>query len=917
MVPNQVTWICKKYNRQLAEKISVELKVSLVLARLLTQRGINSVPEARDFLFAGRGELADPQEIYGMEKACQRILQAMEDQEPIVIFGDYDVDGVCSTVILQECLERLGASVNHYIPDRLGEGYGLSLEAVEKLAGEGFRLLISVDSGITSIAEVARARELGMEVVITDHHTPGEDLPVAGAIVNPKLGAGEGQGELCGAGVAFKLGQALMAARARDWEDEKWLELVALATVADVVPLVGENRLLTRWGLEEIPCTPRPGLRALLKESGLEGKPLNSWHIAFVLGPRLNAAGRLAHAELGFRLLTCPDPEEAEQLARLLCNLNEERRALEESILGQAEKRIEEEMLAGQAALVVDGEAWHHGVTGIVASRLCEKYHRPVIMVSWEDESGRGSGRSTGELDLYEALLQTSQYLMGFGGHRMAAGLSLEKEKFPAFRQEFCQWVAEHTAATGAEAVREVDLELGREDINWSLLEELKMLEPCGEGNPMPRFLLRAAEVNSPQLVGKEKGHFKARVSGLDSIAFNRAEMLHFPFEYRYDVMCRLETNEFRGQKQVQVRIDELCPCHDRDFSTRQVLAGELHQLLVSIGEQLSRKQPVVLLFSTWRLLSRYLPLFSSYFRRDLVEVLHGVQPRQQREQGMAALVRESPRLYLITRPFWEHFVGADSSVSWYSGEIVGAERELAATLQRLEQPLAAGEQAGAERTYIYANRSSTLQRLKDLPGIYVEAGLGDLERRQALRQDFLAGQGKYLVSDGAYGGGWPRGVFDRLVLADAPYSLAEVGWVREQLHEPVPVLAAFGADDLGFNQRFLDRSYPEAERVEEAWKTLSALGQNCLRKTTGEWVGLLGSEKPGGSAIEIRSIFQILDDLGLCHYDKKGSIIEIKVIEPSQGVQIPGTSPLYREGLAEKAAFAAWKKELAKSGIW
>ncbi len=916
MAINRINWICKEYNRELAEKISLELKVSLVLARLLTQRGISSVPEARAFLLAGREELVDPKEIHGMEKACQLIRQAIVDQKPIVVFGDYDVDGVCSTVILQECLESMGARVDHYIPDRLEEGYGLSLGAVEKLAGKGFGLLITVDSGINSIAEVDRARELGMEVVVTDHHTPGDCLPMAGAIVNPKLGAAAGLEELCGAGVAFKLGQALMSACGRGGESEKWLDLVALATVADIVPLLGENRILTRWGLKELSHSRRPGLRALIKESGLEGKPLKSWHIAFGLGPRLNAAGRLAHAEFGVRLLTCPDPAEAEQLARLLCNLNEERRALEESILEQAEKCIEEEKLAGQAALVVAGEAWHHGVTGIVASRLCEKYHRPVIIVSWEGESGRGSGRSTGSLNLYEALQQTSQYLSRFGGHRLAAGLSLERRDFFTFREEFCQWVEQHTTADEAGAVREIDLELVRDDINWSLIEEIAMLEPCGEGNPAPRFLVHAAEVDHPLLVGKEKGHFKARVSGLDGIAFNRAEMLHFPFEYRYDVLCQLDANEYRGQKQVQVRIDELTPCHERDYFTRQVLTGELHQLLVAVGEQLSRKQPVVLLFSTWRLLTRYLPLFSSNFKQDLVEVLHGVKSRHQREQGMAALVRGTPRLYLVTQPFWEYFLATESSVPGSSGEINGTEKELSAALQRLEQPLAAGKRAGKEKTYIYVNRSSTLQKLKGLPGIYIEAGL-DLERRQALRHDFLAGQGRYLLSDGIYGGGWPEGVFGRLVFADAPYSLAEAGWVRAQLPEPVPALAAFGENDLRFNQRFLDLAYPEAERLEEVWKIVSTLGKGPLCKTTGEWNRLLGGEKPGGSAIESQAIFQILDDLGLCQYDRKGSIIEIKVIDPSKRVPSVGLSPLYHEGLAEKVAFAKWKKELVESEIW
>ncbi|MEN6461581.1 MAG: single-stranded-DNA-specific exonuclease RecJ, partial [Syntrophomonas sp.] len=433
-------WELKEYDHLMAEEISQNLGISMAIAILLTQRGIKSTNEAEKFLNGELEDLSDPFAITGITAAVQRIEKAIIAAEKVVIYGDYDVDGICSTVLLKECLTELGGQVDYYVPNRFSEGYGLNSTAVEYLAEQGYDLLVTVDCGIASITETELANHLGMDVIITDHHTPLDLLPMAIAVINPKLDNLPDNINLAGVGVAFALVRALCYGKISDERVFAWLDLVALATVADIVPMLGDNRILVKYGLKNLQKTSRVGLRALITETGLDGKPLLSWHIGFILAPRLNAAGRLDNAGISIELLLCDDPQKAGEIAVMLCNLNNERRTIEEAIFKEAVLQVETVgNLEDQPVLVLAGEGWHQGVIGIVASRLADRYNRPIILISWEGNTGKGSGRSTGDFDLYQALHLCRESLLQFGGHRMAAGLSIEKSQFANFKAMMCE----------------------------------------------------------------------------------------------------------------------------------------------------------------------------------------------------------------------------------------------------------------------------------------------------------------------------------------------------------------------------------------------------------------------------------------------------------------------------------------------
>lgn len=493
-----------------AEENLASAGCGVLLRRVLAARGCKDAAAAHQLLEPSV-DLSDPFLLRDMDKAVARIEQAIEAEEPIVIYGDYDVDGISATAILYECLSSQGAHVRCKLPTR-GSGYGLTRPALEALARKGFTLVITVDNGISAVEEAACAKELGLDLVITDHHLPGEMLPDAVAVVDPKRADDESPFKnLCGAGVAFKLCAALEGCDPAELL-EMYGEFVALGTVADVMPLVGENRVLVREGLALLQDTMRPGLHALLESGGYAGKPVTTDTVSYGLAPRLNAAGRMDNASVALKLLLCGDEEQATGIAARLAEINTERQQTEQDVFAAACRTLETDPARLQdRVLVVSGEDWHPGVIGIVAARLMERYSRPVLVISLHEGEGRGSGRAPDAFDLHSALAACAGHLTRFGGHAAAAGIEIEEEKLPAFRQAINEWAAQH-AARLAPVTLQLDAVVTLEELDLPNVQELNRLAPFGRENPTPVLLVQKAVVDGVWAMGAEGRHTRVRL---------------------------------------------------------------------------------------------------------------------------------------------------------------------------------------------------------------------------------------------------------------------------------------------------------------------------------------------------------------------------------------------------------------------
>lgn len=493
-----------------AEEKLASAGCGVLLRRVLAARGCKDATAAHQLLEPSV-DLSDPFLLRDMDKAVARIEQAIEAEEPIVIYGDYDVDGISATAILYECLSSQGAHVRCKLPTR-GSGYGLTRPALEALARKGFTLVITVDNGISAVEEAACAKELGLDLVITDHHLPGETLPDAVAVVDPKRADDESPFKnLCGAGVAFKLCAALEGCDPAELL-EMYGEFVALGTVADVMPLVGENRVLVREGLALLQDTMRPGLHALLESGGYAGKPVTTDTVSYGLAPRLNAAGRMDNASVALKLLLCGDEEQATGIAARLAEINTERQQTEQDVFAAACRTLETDPARLQdRVLVVSGEDWHPGVIGIVAARLMERYSRPVLVISLHEGEGRGSGRAPDAFDLHSALAACAGHLTRFGGHAAAAGIEIEEEKLPAFRQAINEWAAQH-AARPAPVTLQLDAVVTLEELDLPNVQELTRLAPFGRENPTPVLLVQNAVVDGVWAMGAEGRHTRVRL---------------------------------------------------------------------------------------------------------------------------------------------------------------------------------------------------------------------------------------------------------------------------------------------------------------------------------------------------------------------------------------------------------------------
>ena len=510
-------WDLKHYDREEMKALAAKVGISPVTAGILWNRGLREENGIREFLFGKKDTYYNPFLMKDMRLAAERILQAVEARERIAVYGDYDVDGITASSLLYLYLTGLDANVSTYIPKREGEGYGLNKEALQSLYEEGITLVVTVDCGISGVREVAEAPR-GMDIVITDHHRPPEVLPMAYAIVNPKQADCEYPFKgLSGVGVAFKVCQALEKLRnpeAALWE--QYTELVALGTVADIVPLQDENRALVKRGMKAMEATSLTGLRKLLQVCRCYQETITTEKIGFILAPRLNAVGRLEHAQLAVELLITKDEESAESMANNLNDENAVRQEISRQIFAEAEALLEKQASIGPSIVLAGRwdsdaqEGWHPGVIGIVASRLVDKYYRPVILISISGDVAKGSCRSIQPLDMYDALDACSADLIQFGGHSQAAGLTLESRKIEDFKKHFTEFVRNHLQPEDYQTHLAVDIEWDRsEELTLSFLRELQLLEPFGCENPAPLFMLRNAEVHNPRLFGQELTHLR------------------------------------------------------------------------------------------------------------------------------------------------------------------------------------------------------------------------------------------------------------------------------------------------------------------------------------------------------------------------------------------------------------------------
>lgn len=554
--------------------------VSPVVAQLMICRGIYEPAAVRTFLEPKMTALRDPGELPGVEQAVERIFAAITDQRRIVIYGDYDADGMTATAILYRCLSLLGANVGYYVPNRLEDGYGLNNEALRTLAHRGAELIVTVDCGIASVEHAETARELGLELIITDHHEFADRLPHAAAIVHPRLpGTAYPFGGLCGAGVAFKLAWALCQ---RSCEDAKVtprlrsyllsaLGIAAIGTVADVVPLVDENRILVRHGLKSLREFPVPGLVELMRITKLDQKPqLSSEDIGFTIGPRLNAAGRLGQAQLGVELLTTDSSERAAALAEYIHELNNSRDSLERSIYLAAQKQIKEQFDPdGDAALVLADQGWHPGVIGIVAGRLAEKYHRPVVMIALDELGGKpgtGSARTACGVNLHEALAACTEHLVTHGGHAAAAGLRIDRAHVEVFRHEFCEHVSRMTTVEARVAEVSIDAESLLGQLTHQVVLQIEQLSPFGQGNPRPVLCASGITCGDVRRMGSGERHLSLRLTqhgvSMRGVGFGCGDWCEelAQFDGPIDVAFRPVINDFRGRRSVEVQLVDWRP---------------------------------------------------------------------------------------------------------------------------------------------------------------------------------------------------------------------------------------------------------------------------------------------------------------------------------------------------------------------
>ena len=543
------------------KEISEKFGISELLAAVLVNRNIIEDKDIKLFLNPTRNDFHDPYLMPDMEPAVERIVKAIEKNEKTIIYGDYDVDGITSITVLTRFLRERGLDVSSYIPNRLDEGYGLNRDAIKNIADEGYKLIITVDCGISGTEEVEYAYSLGMEVIVTDHHEPLEELPKALAVIDCKRKDSQYPfNSLAGVGVAFKLAQAIgIKLGLEEKEYLKYLDIVCIGTISDIVPLIDENRVIAKLGLKLVEQTRSPGVRALLNASAY--KEVNSNTVSFGIAPRINACGRMGHERDALDLFLTENIVEANRITEKLNEYNKTRQEIEKRMFEEAIQKIEAEDFKESNAIVLGGENWHHGVIGIVASKITELYYKPSILICFEENEGKGSGRSIPGFDLHAALCTSSDYLEKYGGHEMAVGLSLKKDKFEEFKIKF-EEIAKDAHTEEFIPVIKVDKEINLKDITIENVKNLSLLEPFGESNKTPIFIYRNLKIDSIRALSEGK-HLKLTLKDgntiINAIGFNMGK---YSEEYligdKIDVIGVLEVNSFNGIESVQINMKDL-----------------------------------------------------------------------------------------------------------------------------------------------------------------------------------------------------------------------------------------------------------------------------------------------------------------------------------------------------------------------
>lgn len=551
---------------ELLQDITTRVGMDKAVVKILFNRQIDTPEAIQQFLNPTMNDLLDPFEMLDMDKAVNRILDALRENEKIMVYGDYDVDGITASSLLYLVLNKLGAQVDYYLPNRLVEGYGLSVDGIKEAQEKGITLIVSVDTGVTAVEEVTYARELGIDCILTDHHEPGETLPDSVALVNPKQkSCTYSGGELSGVGVAFKLAQALYKKLGQNESElEEHLDLVALGTSADIVPLVGENRVLTKFGIRQIARTTKPGLKSLTFVSGLMGKEIGTGQVVFILAPRINAIGRLGDARQAIKLLTTKNEQAAAEIARMLDKENQRRKNIDEKTLNEALDQIREVVdLENDYAIVLSSEGWHQGVIGIVASRLVEKFHLPTVMIAIDKGEGKGSARSIPGFHLCDALKECEDLLLRYGGHKYAAGLTIKPENIESFRERLKKVSQRILTSEDLVAKLYIDSEIELSQISNKFVDVLETFSPFGPQNMRPVFLTRNCEVlGQPYCVGKN--HLKMKVrkgeAVFDVIGFGFGDWANRISGHgsMVDVVYVIEYNSWEGHTRIQLRLKDI-----------------------------------------------------------------------------------------------------------------------------------------------------------------------------------------------------------------------------------------------------------------------------------------------------------------------------------------------------------------------
>ena len=932
----QSRWKRKQCDEAAVEALKQSLNISELLARIVVLRGITDPEEAKEFLFQDDlSALCSPMLLSGMDILTERVWKAIAQREKILIYGDYDVDGICSVVILVECLRYLGADVDYRVPNRFSEGYGLNCGAIEEIFALGYQLILTVDCGITSIEEAECCRELGIDLIITDHHTPGKILPNAAALINPKLDNHESSWNLCGAGIAFKTACALTGNDAPEAIFKEWVILAALATVADVVPLLLENRVLLKKGLQWMSESTRPGLRKLLQAEGLFEQRITTEKLAFQVIPKLNSAGRLETADISIQTLLTKDDAEADELVQYLLSLNEKRRQIEDEMMQKAIASIESNPhFLNNPLLLVQGDEWNHGVVGILASRLVAKYHKPTLVISWDHGIGKGSGRSIEGVSLYDILSSGREHLLRFGGHKMAAGLTITKENFSVYYQTIMQKAEEIMRQMPDEYIYWFDAEVTPQQLLQEGDTLLRQLEPMGEGNPPPLFLLRGTEADFYKKIGKKQEHILCRIGKLDGIAFQKASQLQrTQMICQQDMIVGLSENEYMGVKRLQILIKEFSPSFQYCEKTGGTPAPFIQKIQYMTHCLLQRK-PVLLLYDDVRSLQKHSVLLKFYFKANYLCMLHGEIPRENQSFAEYALARGEGRLFLFTyaalkqwqrknvfparlqdvfccwnRPRREEKPLFPETVRCLRWE---EELPLEDTGKVLPQKKMEAPEAG--HGIIYLNRMTSIQQVKQRFG-------GDLlnETRQEMGERVLLRNqwrryGKPLATDGVPflpeldGGQMP----DWVELADVPYSYCEL---QPYFQPNTQLIRSFSDVEIEKAWGILNRMYPEDDRFLQQIRQFLLQEMELYRVYHIEVERFLRlyQEKTGQKAgiLEIEGALHIFRDLGFCEYRRKGTVLTIKLLSNAQFLK-KENALWFMEGLESKASFCYCLKKIA-----